>query len=265
MQVCLRDRGGLSIVGCVGVDDDLHERVVRDEFSRTAAAFADRHRHRYDALDAVSFSGLARGGRVLEVGAGAGAFLGGFRQVASLAIALDFTKPMLEVARHDHPWVRCVLARGTELPFPARSFELVACANALHHMPDPGSVLREMARTTRGRVLVVDQAASETRTEAEAQNQLERLRDPSHVTARSPSSQRRLLESAGLEVVGERVVEHEETVSAWTSSREFPPSRIEAVRQFLSRHASSTGMEFRKLGDDWAFRRRTVVLLAERL
>ena len=132
-------------------------------------------------------------------------------------------------------------------------------------MPDPGAVLSEMARATRYRVLLVDQAASESMAEAEVQNELERLRDPSHATSRSPSDQRRLLEGAGLKVVAERVVEHDETVSAWTSPREFPPDRIEAVRQFLSRYASDTGMRFRPLGDDWVFRRRTVLLLAELL
>lgn len=249
----------------MGADRNTHERLVREEFSRTAAAFADRQRRRYDALDAVSFSGFAAGGRVLEVGAGAGTFLDGFRPLASLAVALDFTRPMLEIARHDHPWIRCVLGRGTELPFPSRSFHLVACANALHHMPDPGAVLTEMARTTRHRVLVVDQAASERSAEAEAQNRLERLRDPSHATSRSPSDQRRLLEGAGLKVIAERVVESEEKVSEWISPREFSPDRIEAVRQSLTRYASTTGMRFRKLGDDWVFRRQTVMLLAELL
>lgn len=247
-----------------GEDAPPHEQLVREEFSRTAAAFADRQRRRYEAFDAVSFSGLAAGGSVLEVGAGAGSFLAGFRQAASLAVALDFTRPMLEVARRDHGWIACVLGRGTELPFPARSFQLVACANALHHMPDPAAVLSEMARTTCHRVLVVDQAASEIRSEAEAQNRLERLRDPSHATARSLSDQRRLLEGAGLEVVAGRVVERDETVSAWTNPREFSGDRIEAVQQFLTRHSSTTGMGFRKVGDDWVFRRRTALLLGER-
>ncbi len=249
--------------GRVGAGESRHERLVRDEFSRTAAAFADRQRHRYQELGAVAFSGLASGGSVLEVGAGAGTFLGGFRSRASFGVALDFTRPMLEVARRDHPWIKCVLGRGTELPLRSRSFELVACANALHHMPDPGPVLREMARVTDHRVLIVDQAASEDPVEADAQNQLERLRDPSHARSLPPSDQRRLLQQAGLEVVAERVVERDETVSVWTNPREFAPDRIHAVRQFLAGSASTTGMSFRKQGADWVFRRRTLLLLGE--
>jgi ubiquinone/menaquinone biosynthesis C-methylase UbiE len=240
-----------------------HQQAIQEEFSRTAEAFADRQRRRYQVLDPVGFARLEPGQRVLEVAAGAGTFLAAFHPAASLAVALDLTRAMLEVARRDHPWIGCVLGDGARLPFASGSFDLVACASAVHHFPDPVPILAEMARASRGRVMIVDQFATEDPDEAAAMTELERLRDPSHAVSRPVSEQRRLLETAGLTVVDERRDEHDELVSSWTSSREFPPDRIAAVLGFIAERGPATGMDLRPHGEDWVFRRRMVELLAE--
>ncbi|HEX4214392.1 MAG TPA: methyltransferase domain-containing protein [Candidatus Dormibacteraeota bacterium] len=240
-----------------------HQQAIQEEFSRTAEAFADRQRRRYAVLDPVVFSRLEPGQRVLEVAAGAGTFLAAFDPAASLAVALDLTRAMLDVARRDHPRISCVLGDGAGLPFASGSFDLVACASAVHHFPDPLPILAEMARASRGRVMIVDQFASEDPQEAAAMTELERLRDPSHAVSRPVSEQRRLLEAAGLSVVDERRVEHDERVSSWTNSREFPADRIAAVRRFIADRGCDTGMDLRPDGEDWVFRRRMVELLGE--
>lgn len=240
-----------------------HQQAVQEEFSRTAEAFADRQRRRYRILDPVAFSRVEPGQRVLEVAAGAGTFLAAFHPIASLTVALDLTRAMLEVARRDHPWIGCVIGDGARLPFADASFDVVACASAVHHFPDPLPILTEMARVSRGRVMIVDQFATEAPGEAEAMTELERLRDPSHAWSRPVSEQRRLFEAAGLRVVDERRDEHDERVSSWTNPREFPPHRIAAVRGFIADRGGETGMDLRPDGDDWIFRRRMVELLGE--
>ena len=156
-----------------------------------------------------------------------------------------------------------MIGDGSRLPFASGSFDLVACASAVHHFPEPLPILAEMARVSRGRVMIVDQFATEDPDQAAAMTELERLRDPSHALSRPVSEQRRLMEAAGLSIIDERRDEHDERVSSWTNSREFPPDRINAVHRFIAERGSATGMNLRPDGEDWIFRRRMVELLGE--
>jgi ubiquinone/menaquinone biosynthesis C-methylase UbiE len=52
--------------------------------------------------------------------------------------------------------VRFVLADAADLPFPDRNFDTVISANSFHHFTQPESVLREMARVCRGKLVVAD-------------------------------------------------------------------------------------------------------------
>jgi ubiquinone/menaquinone biosynthesis C-methylase UbiE len=238
---------------------------VRDEFSRTAEPFNRRTRDRYASLGAVEFARASSGDRVLEVGAGGGGFLKHFRGLASVAVAYDLTPAMLEVARRDHPWMLCAVGDGASIPFLDGTFDLVASALAVHHVPEPLPVLREMARVTRDRVLLVDQVASEDPAEAASQTALERLRDPSHANSRPPSAYRQLLADAGLEVVDERQDESEAPLSTWASTDEFPGDRVRAVREFVEERGGTTGLQLRREGWDWTYTRRTILLLARPL
>lgn len=64
-----------------------------------------------------------------------------------------------------------VLYDGVTLPFPDRAFSAVLLAFVLHHCPDPLAVLREAARVSRGRVLVLEDG------DERAPHHLERLAD----------------------------------------------------------------------------------------
>jgi hypothetical protein len=116
-----------------------------------------------------------------------------------------------------------------------------------------------------GRVIVVDQVAGERFEELAVMNELERLRDPSHAASRPASAFRIIVTAAGLRIVDERIEATEERLSSWMWPGEYPPERIEAVRDFIARRGAQTGMGFERDGDDWAFERRRIMLLAERV
>ena len=243
-----------------------HRASVRSEFERAAAAFAERTAGRFDQLGVVAFSRVREGGTVLEVGAGTGNFLALFQAVAGRLLAVDVTRGMLEQARRRHRGLQLVLADGARLPLRDGSVDLAASAQALHHMPDPIPVLRELGRVAagRGRVLIVDQVASEAPEEAAALHELEVVRDPSHAATRPPSELRRLLAAAGLRLLDERLTEQEQRLSNWMWPGEFPAERIDAVRDLIARRGGETDMGFRELdGGDYSFTRRRVMLLAE--
>jgi len=246
--------------------DAQNRSVVREEFTRAAAAFAERTRGRFDHMDVVTFSRVRRDATVMEIGAGTGNFLALFAGVASHLIAVDVTEEMLRTAQTQFAAMFVVLGDGMRLPFRSRSVDLVSCAQMLHHVHEPLPLLKEMRRVSAdsGSVLVVDQAAPESYEQSAFMNQLEALRDPSHATSRSPSSLRVLLQSAGLEVVDEKLTTATQTMSQWMAPGEFPQERFGHVADFIERFGPETGMGFRIEGGEWAFDRKRVMFLCRR-
>lgn len=240
--------------------------VVREEFTRAAETFAERTRGRFDHMDVVRFSQVEAGATVLEVGAGTGNFLSLFAGIASRLIAIDVTEQMLRTAGERFPSIERVVGDGAKLPLSSRSVDLVSCAQMLHHVHEPLSVLKEMRRvaTDEGAVLVIDQVAPESYEQTAFMNQLEAIRDPSHAASRSASALRVLLQSAGLEVVEEKRTTETQTMSGWMAPGEFPPERFALVDDFIERFGAETGMGFRKENDEWAFNRERVMFLCRR-
>ena len=247
-------------------DADKQRAVLQAEFDRAARSFSERTKRRFDHMDVVSFSRVRPGARVLEVGAGTGNFLELFQARAERLIAVDLTFGMLTQGRSEHPHHLQVMADGAKLPFDSRSFDLVACAQVLHHVWEPVPLLKEMRRVVRpeGRVLIVDQLAPESYEKTAFMNQMEALRDPSHATSRAPSTMRVIVGAAGLEIVDEKIVGKDNRLSDWMWPSEYPAERIEAVRDFIGKFGAETGMEWRKEGDDWVYSRERMMILAKR-
>lgn len=244
---------------------DEHQRLISDEFARAASGFAERTAGRFDQMDVVGFSRVTPDETVVEVGAGTGNFLSLFEGHAARLVALDLTAAMLEQARVRHPSLSLVVGDGNRLPFASRSIELVASAQALHHVFKPVPFLKEMRRvcTQGGRVLIVDQAATESYEQIAFMNELEAIRDPSHATSRPPSAFRAIVMAAGLEILDERLFQDQSRFSKWMWPGEFPQERIEKTRAFVEKFGAETGMDFERDGDDWIFTRRRVMLLAQ--
>jgi SAM-dependent methyltransferase len=86
------------------------------------------------------------------------------------------------------------------LPYEDTSFTIVTTRFSCHHFLDPAAVVREMVRVCApgGRVIVVDDYASEDPSKAAAFNQLEKLRDPSHSRCLTLTELKSLFAAAGL-------------------------------------------------------------------
>lgn len=117
---------------------------------------------REQALDLVD---PRAGARVLELGCGTGGITGRLVRRGALVTAVDWSEPMLEIARQRAPqadFVRCEL---TEYQ-PQGEFDIVLLAFVLHEL-EPQERARALAVATRavsstGRVAVIDHAAPET-------------------------------------------------------------------------------------------------------
>ena len=241
-----------------------HSAVVREEFERAAAGFARRTVGRFDHLDVLNFSRVAPGSSVIEVGAGTGNFVSLFAPVARRLVATDLTPGMLRDAREMHGLTRIVCGDGARLPFADGTFDLVTSAHAMHHIPEPVGVLREMARIVApaGNVMVVDITASDDPAGAARADEVMTIRDPSHARSLRTSEMRAALEASGLSIVDHRVVDRRGLVSNWMWPGEFPEERIAEVRAYVERHWREIGMDLQPDGDDFTYLDRRQMFLA---
>ena len=121
-----------------------------------------------------------------------------------------------------------VVAPAEDIPFAAGSFDVVACRVAAHHFEDVGKAVREMARVSRGLVLVADNLfLGETVEEAE------KLRDPSHVRCYSEDEWRELFAGAGLTVEDLRRFEKRIEVGPWLARAGCEGDEARRVRELL--------------------------------
>ena len=102
--------------------------------------------------------GEARPGeRVLDLGCGAGRFLGALRGAGADPVGVELAEGALERARRNVPGAELHLVTpGGELPLEDASVDLVWCSEVLEHVPDTAGLLSEARRVLRtgGRLLV---------------------------------------------------------------------------------------------------------------
>ena len=122
-----------------------------------------------------------------------------------------------------------VISRAEDLPFADDSFDVVVCRIAAHHFDDVPAAVREMARVSRGLVVIEDTLFASEQVEA-----AERLRDPTHVRSHTEDEWRRFLDDAGLEI--EAVERHEKRrpLAAWLARTETPGDDAARVRELLA-------------------------------
>ncbi len=94
---------------------------------------------------------FVRGGSILEVGGGNGAFSVQLDRLGDLVV-VDNSRLMLSM----NPVGDKRLMDAACLDFADDSFDLVFCHAVLHHVEDAGKILAEMRRVSRGFVVVVE-------------------------------------------------------------------------------------------------------------
>ncbi|HZO49857.1 MAG TPA: class I SAM-dependent methyltransferase [Gaiellaceae bacterium] len=173
---------------------------MNDVWSERAALYveSDAHRAGDDLEQLVAWAAGAR--TALDVATGGGHVARRLREEGIEVVTTDRAPGM----RPD------VICPAEHLPFADASFDVVACRTAAHHFADVAAAVREMARVSAGRVLVVDTLHMGAEVE-----EAERLRDPSHVRTYTEAEWRALLAGAGLDVTDVRLFAHSFDLEAW--------------------------------------------------
>lgn len=122
-----------------------------------------------------------------------------------------------------------VISRAEELPFADGNFHVVACRIAAHHFEDVPAAVREMARVSSDRVVVQD-----TLYQGEVMEEVERVRDPSHVRRYSETEWRAFFEDAGLEVDRLEVMTRRLPVDPWLDRAAATPETAARVKELIA-------------------------------
>jgi len=174
------------------VTTDSHRTLILDQFTRQATPFSTAKTIADEAALRLllDFSGAGKQDKVLDVACGGGLVVCAFAPVVAHATGIDVTPAMLARARalaQERNLRNVGFDEGdvTRLPYADAEFSIVLSRFTFHHFLDPLTVLKEMVRVCApgGTVMVIDTQASVTPAQADAFNEMEKLRDPSHVRA----------------------------------------------------------------------------------
>jgi ubiquinone/menaquinone biosynthesis C-methylase UbiE len=140
---------------------DYFADVAQDWDEMRAGYFTETMR---DA--AIARAHLSPGDVVADVGTGTGFVIQGLAPHVARVYGFDESPEMLDVARRNlsaFDNVELRKARGDALPLPDASLDAVFGNMYLHHVPDPGAAIVELARVLRpgGRLVLTDMDAHE--------------------------------------------------------------------------------------------------------
>ncbi len=146
--------------------------------------------------------------RLLDVATGTGFLAFEFAKHVFEVIGIDFTEEMLAIAKqykadNQIKNVAFESADVESLPFEDNCFDLVSCRFAFHHFLRPEKAMSEMTRVLKhgGKLVLSDITSSEDIAKSEYQNEMETIRDPSHVKHYRPSEITQMLNDLGFDIL----------------------------------------------------------------
>ena len=206
--------------------DQQQKELVQDRFTRTAEVFGDfavRERVREAEHLAKLVRASARD-RAIDLCCGPGTLALRFARHVRWIVGLDFTPAILQRARRaaEADSIRnlsVALADARALPLLDGSIDVAVTSYSVHHIPDPASVVREMARVlaSGGRAGLLDMIVPEDPGAAELRNHIEIARDPSHTRAMPKTELEAMFAAAGLNVIASEIDSKPRSFDHWLS------------------------------------------------
>jgi len=167
------------------------QRSVVEEFTKKAAASSTMPGHDEVLRMMLDMLNIIPEDTLLDVACGGGLVTCTLAPRIKHATGIDITPLMIERAKQleQERGLKNVSWRVGDvspLPFLDSSYSLVICRYAFHHFPRPAKVLKDMTRvcSNGGAVMVVDVALPQGK--RKAFDRVEKLKDPSHVSAMTP-------------------------------------------------------------------------------
>ena len=186
------------------MDSALHQALTIDQFTRQAVPFAQLPGHSASLDILIRLARPSAADSMLDVACGPGIVACRFAPLVRQVTGLDITPEMIRQAeqaqvKHRLANMTWQVGAAEPLPFPDAAFSLVVTRYSFHHFQRPAAVLAEMVRVCQpgGRVLIAD--VSQPQAKVAGYDEIERLRDPSHVHALSRDEFAGLFAKSGLQ------------------------------------------------------------------
>lgn len=224
-------------------EEQAKNQLIQHRFGVVAKDYVSSavHAQGPDLLWLVEAAALTGTEVVVDLATGAGHAAYALAPFAREVIAIDFTVPMLEAAEKRAQELHIANIRFVEgdahsLPLADQSVDVLACRLAAHHFIDIIQAVREWARVLKpgGKLLLIDSIGAEDPVLEKYVNQLEVLRDPSHVRNHSISEWLELLNAAGIVARHERTWGIHMDVPTWTQRQRTPAQNVERILQLFS-------------------------------
>lgn len=206
---------------------------------------------------------------MLDVATGTGFTAFALRPPVRRVVGLDLTLGMLVEARRFQPaeagpaWV----AGDVEaLPFRDGAFDVVTVRRAPHHFPRIEQAVREMLRVLApgGRLGIIDQVPPEEPSGLRLMEDLEMLRDASHVHALRATAWNDLARRLGVGEVVTAVIERRLTIEEWLELAGADGRKRQAVAARLARASDDAREQIGYRADPPSFLKRWIVLVGRK-
>jgi ubiquinone/menaquinone biosynthesis C-methylase UbiE len=208
---------------------------------------------------------------VLDVGSGAGHTALAFAPHAQSVVALDLTEPMLAQVQ------RLAAERGItnittrhadveQLPFVDESFSIVTSRYSAHHYGSPSQALAEIARVLQpgGTFLLVDVVSPPDLAQDTFLNQIEVLRDPSHVRDHTVDQWCKMLEQAGLRAELLQTWPLYLDFAAWVTRMQTPANAVAHIKRLFDQAPFPVRQAF-AFAQDYSFTVPVALLRAKKI
>lgn len=231
----------------------MTKSLVERQFGPSARAYAECEVHRSGASLSrlVELVAPKENWRALDIATGAGHTAAAFAPFVAEVIASDITAEMLAETRNlaterGLSNLRTAVANAQDIPFDPESFDLVTCRLAAHHFPDIERFVAEAGRVLcpGGLLAIVDNVtpdaanlpgvdASQEAAAANAYNDFERLRDPSHARALSTREWNEVFSRQGFELKAQELMEKEMAFQPWVKRMHCSPKTVGKLKELL--------------------------------
>lgn len=158
------------------------------------------------------------------------------------------------------------LADARNLPFQSNAFDVVSCRIVLHHVPEAGKAVAEMGRVLKkgGKLLIQDILGLDDRVARNYMDEVERLRDPSHVKDYDGEEWKGFLVGGGLRVIHSEIIPGVYALEEWASRSGTPVDHVKEIKAMLRNmpEAVAKYLKASYSGGDWSIQMRYILLLA---
>ena len=250
-----------------------HASAICQSFGIQAAGFDSKAMNftKREFLDyTIQATGFGASDRVLEVAAGTCACGRSIAPHVSQVVCLDLTPQMLavgerEAAKQGLSNMRFVVGDAESIPFEGGSFSVVISRLAFHHMLHPERVFSQMLRVLKpgGKLVLIDMEAAEPALRS-TEDEIERLRDFSHVRNLSRDEMLGLYRQAGLTVAKCEVTRIPVALDAWMELTQTPSELRKQITDRMMadiRGGAKTGFGPYLEGDKVYFNQRWILIV----